>query len=140
MTDEEKAPTEEDIQATIDGWRKLANSIPAMESQIKEMIEDGDPCLLCVEVFNMLASIPSILKETIESLVEQVRSGEINLADEHERSSIASTANLYNKWHSVTTECILRISVAAHKQLLGNGVEPSSTCLAPTSYTEQTKN
>lgn len=140
MTEKEKKPTEEDIQATMESWQKIASSIPVMESQIQDMVDKGNPCLVCIEVYNMLASIHTILKETLESLMEQLASGEINLGDENERASIASTANLYNKWHAVTTECILRISVAAHKQLLDHGVKPSRTCVAPNPYIEQTKN
>ena len=121
--------TKQEVLETLGKWREHVDSIPATENQIAFIKAQDDPCLICIEALNMLTSINNIIKDTLKSFEAGVNSGVINLDDPDQLVSASFSVGLYNDWHKVTVECILRTSSAGHKQLMTKNIKPLDGCV-----------
>jgi len=121
--------TKQEVLETLNKWREHADSIPATENQISFIKAQDDPCLICIESLNMLTSINSIIKDTLESFEARVQSGNMNLDDPQTLAGAAFSVGLYNDWHKIALECILRTSNAGHKQLMAKNIKPLDGCV-----------
>lgn len=121
--------TKQEVLETMNKWREHVDSIPATENQIAFIKAHADPCLICIEALNMLTSINNIIKDTLKSFEAGVNSGVINLDDPDQLVSASFSVGLYNDWHKITVECILRTSNAGHKQLMAKNIKPLDGCV-----------
>jgi hypothetical protein len=122
--------TKQQVLEILNKWREHVDSIPATENQIAFIKAQEDPCLICIEVLNMLASINNVIKDTLEAFEARVRSGALNLDNPEDLSGAGFSVGLYNDWHKIAVECILRTSNAGHKQLLAKNIKPLDGCVA----------
>jgi hypothetical protein len=131
--------TKQQILETLNKWREHTDSIPATENQIAFIGAQSDPCLICVESMNMFTSVNSIIKDTLEAFEVKVRSGDMDLDDPGQLAGASFSVGLYNDWHKIAIECILRMANAGHKQLLAKNIKPLGGCVGiPQSPDEST--
>jgi hypothetical protein len=127
------------ILDTLNKWREYAESIPATENQIVFIKAQADPCLICIESLNMLSAINGEIRKTLDAVWSSMQSGSISLDDPQDLASVAFPVGLYNDWHTIAVECILRTANAGHKQLLAKNIQPLGGCIAPAQLPPITK-
>jgi len=121
--------TKQQVLDILNGWREHAESVGVLENQIAYIKAQADPCLICIEALNMLASVNIIIRNTLESFEAKVRAGEMNLDDPGQLAGAAFYAGLYYDWHKTAVECILRTSNAGHQQLTTKNIKPLGGCV-----------
>ena len=121
--------TKQQVLEILNKWREHIDNIAATENQIRFIKAQDDPCLICIEALNMLTSVNNIIKDTLEAFEAKVRSGTMNLDDPDALAGAAFSVGLYNDWHKIAIECILRTSNAGHKQLVSKNIKPLDGCV-----------
>jgi hypothetical protein len=112
----------ERIDHLVDEWMKRIALMPSLEEKLSQLHEADDPCLICMESISIIASITNVLKDSLETIAEQISEGN---ADLH---GMCFMMDLYNKWLEIVLASVIKISGAAHKELEYNEIDRAQLC------------
>lgn len=131
--------TTQEILDMINKWRDLAEGSQVLYNQADHILAHEKPCLVCAEALNMLGSVNTIVGQVAVSFDAGMRSKDISMETIPELMVVSDKMEGMASWHAVATECVARMSNAAHKQLKALGIAPLDGCTVPHLITEDEK-
>lgn len=133
--------TKQEILEMVAKWRDLTNAAQAAYNQADHILsgEYANPCLTCAEALNMIGSVNAILGESADTFDAGLKAGDIPLDTVPGLMVVSDRLQTIASWHAAATECVARMSNAAHKQLQAMGIAPLGGCTVPHLMTGQEK-
>lgn len=125
--------TKQEILETIAKWRELADSAQSAYNQADYILSGAhaNPCLVCAEALNMVGGVNAILGESATAFDESLKAGDIPLDTIPGLMVVSDRLQTIASWHAAATECVARMSNAAHKQHLAMGLARLGGCIVP---------
>jgi hypothetical protein len=123
MQEDEKEKTALEL---LGEWHKHVEAIESLEARLQEMREMDDPCLICMEAIAMVISTNHVLKDSMDSIAEQISTGGADL------EGMTFMMNLYNQWHTIASACVMRMAHAGHREIEAAQVVRADGCIKET--------
>lgn len=123
--------TKQEILETIAKWRDLAEGSQVLYNQADHILAHENPCLVCAEAMNMIGSLNALLGQEVVAFDEGLRAGDIPLDTIPGLMVVSDRLQTIAIWHAAATECVARMSNAAHKQHLAMGLALLGGCTVP---------